>query len=215
MYLNRTVSVGIVSAVLLSCNSAHSQPTVDLSNTVLVAPVGGPVGKAAAFLSDAVYERTGIRWYIRDHFEGAAKVILCTVDNMPEGVKLPAGLSVPDAKDGFALGVTEDSVVLVGRDPRGVLYAVGRLLRAMSMRDGEISLPRTTHVSTSPKYPMRVHQLGYRLTATSYDLWTVDTYEQYLRDMSVFGCSGAELIQEQPPGEKDSVLMADACSKSQ
>ena len=129
--------------------------------------------------------------------------------DMPENVELPAGLNVPDAAEGFAIGVKGDSVVIVGRDARGVLFGVGRLLRAMTMRDGQISLPRSTQVSTSPKYPMRVHQLGYRNTATSYDLWTVDTYEQYLRELSVFGCSGAELIQEQPPGAKDSVLMAE------
>ncbi|MCP4811936.1 MAG: hypothetical protein GY888_05465, partial [Planctomycetaceae bacterium] len=51
--------------------------------------------------------------------------------------------------------------------------------------------------------------MGYRKTATSYDLWTVETYEQYMREMAIFGCNGTELIQEQPPGEKDSVLMAE------
>jgi hypothetical protein len=209
MCLARVLSSLVVAALLLSGNLGYAQRGMDLSNTVLVAPVGGPVGKATNFLSDAVYERTGIRWYIRDHFAGATKVVVCTVDDMPDGVMLPAGLTVPEAAEGFAMGVTGDSVVLVGRDPRGALYAVGRLLRALTMREGEVSLPRNMQLASSPKYPMRVHQLGYRHTATSYDLWDVETYEQYLRELSVFGCSGAELIQEQPPGEKDSVLMAE------
>jgi hypothetical protein len=180
-----------------------------LKTTVLVSPVGGPVGKAAAALSDAVYERTGIRWYIRDHFSGAARIVLSTAADLPEGVDSPAGLIVPDAAEGFALGVDGETVLIVGRDERGVLFGVGRLLREITMRHGEVSLPRGTQISTSPRYPMRVHQLGYRNTATSYDLWTVGTYEQYLRELSIFGCSGAELIQELPPGEKDSVLMAE------
>ncbi|MCA9074756.1 MAG: hypothetical protein KDA93_06975 [Planctomycetaceae bacterium] len=182
---------------------------LDLSNSVMVAPVSGPVGKAAATLSDAVHERTGIRWYIRDHFPGATRVVLCTADKMPEGVRLPAGLEVPDADEGFAIGVQDDAVLIVGHDARGVLYGVGRLLRAMTMREGEVCVPADTRITTSPKYGMRVHQLGYRNTATSYDLWTVNMYEQYIRELSLFGCSGAELIQESPPGEKDSVLMAE------
>lgn len=203
--------VSTVITILLSAAAADvcAQPDLDLKTTVMVAPVGGPVGRAAALLSDEVYARTGIRWYIRDHFPGAARVVLCTIDDVPDGISLPAGLTVPDTAEGFAVGVDGDSVIIAGRDGRGVLYGAGRLLRALTMREGQISLPRNTLISTSPKYSMRVHQLGYRNTATCYDLWTVDTYEQYLRELAVFGCSGAELIQEQPPGEKDSVLMAE------
>ncbi len=115
-------------------------------------------------------------------------MVLCTVDDVPEGVTLPEGLKVPEAAEGFAIAVKGDTVFLVGRDPRGVLYAAGRLLRAMELRPRKISLSRSTQVSTSPKYPMRVHQLGYRNAATSYDLWTEETYEQYLRELAIFGC---------------------------
>ena len=200
--------VFIVILAALAAHSSHAQSTLDLSNTVLLAPVDGPVGKAADFLSDAVYERTGIRWYIREHFEGAARVILCTVDAVPEDVRLPGNLAAPAGEDGFALGVNGTDVVLVGRDNRGALFAAGRLLRLMTMRDGQVSLPRDTALATAPKYPMRVHQLGYRNGATSYDLWDEEIYEQYVRDLAVFGGNGVELIQELPPDEKQSPLMA-------
>lgn len=209
MWARRVFFAACTIQLLLAGSVSHAQPNMDLGTTVLVAPVGGPVGKAAAFLSDEVYSRTGIRWYVRDHFDGAARIVLCTADDMPDGVTLPAGLEVPDAAEGFAIGVNGETVLIVGRDARGVLFGAGRLLRALTLRDGEIRLPRDTRMSTSPQHPMRVHQLGYRHTATSYDLWTVDTYEQYVRELAIFGCSGAELIQEQPPGEKDSVLMAE------
>ncbi len=195
--------------LMVTENQCSAESTIDLKTSVLVSPVGGPVGKATAALSDAVYERTGIRWYIRDHFSGAKRIVLSTAADLPEGVDLPAGFVVPDAAEGFALGVDGETVLIVGRDERGVLFGVGRLLREMTKRQGEVHLPGDTQISTSPRYPMRVHQLGYRNTATSYDLWTVRTYEQYLRELSIFGCSGAELIQESPPGEKDSVLMAE------
>ncbi|MEZ6034575.1 MAG: hypothetical protein R3C17_15880 [Planctomycetaceae bacterium] len=206
-----TGKIATTLAILMTASgiTGYAQSNIDLKTAVLVAPVDGPVGKAASLLSDEVYGRTGTRWYIRDHFPGAARVVLCTVADLPETVELPAELTVPEVPEGFAIGVHGDDVFVVGRDARGVLYGVGRLLRAMKMRHDQIVLPRSTKISTSPKYPMRVHQLGYRNTATSYDLWTVDKYEQYLRELSIFGCSGAELIQELPPGGKDSVLMAE------
>ncbi|MBX3176313.1 MAG: hypothetical protein KF886_03045 [Candidatus Hydrogenedentes bacterium] len=195
---------------LLPALHAVSQGPLDLRNTVLVAPTDGPLSKAADFLSDEVYARTGIRWYIRDHYPGAARVVIATADALPEGVSLPNGLAVPAGEEGFALGVSGDTVVIAGRDARGALFGVGRLLRAMTLRPGAITLPRDTRIATAPKYPMRVHQLGYRNTATSYDLWDVNAYEQYLREMAIFGTNGAELIQDMPPGEKDSVLMAES-----
>lgn len=198
-----------IIVLMVAVGLSHAESTIDLRSTVIVSPVGGPVGKAAATLSDAVYDRTGIRWYIRDEFPGANRLVLSTLADLPEGVRMPSRLVVPDAAEGFALGVDGKTVLIVGRDERGVLFGVGRLLREMTMRRGEVNLPHDTLISTSPKYPMRVHQLGYRNTATSYDLWTVGQYEQYLRELSFFGCSGAELIQESPPGEKDSVLMAE------
>ena len=205
-------SIHLPLALLIFLPGLHafSQDALDLRNTVLAAPVDGAVGKAADFLSDEVHARTGIRWYIRDHFDGATRIVVCTADAMPEGVTLPAGLEVPAGEEGFAIGVQDDTVIVAGRDARGALFGAGRLLRAMTLRKGEITLPRDTKIATAPKYPMRVHQLGYRNAATSYDLWDVDTYEQYLREMAIFGTNGAELIQDLPPGEKDSVLMAES-----
>jgi len=209
MSLRTRAHLSLVLLIFLPGLHVFSQDLLDLRNTVLVAPVDGPLSKAADFLSDAVYERSGIRWYIRDHFDGAARVVLCTADTVPEGFALPAGLEVPEKAEGFAIGVKDDVVLLVGRDPRGTLFAAGRLLRALEIRKNSIELATSTKISTAPKYPMRVHQLGYRNTATSYDLWDVDAYEQYLRELAIFGCNGAELIQESPPDEKDSVLMAE------
>ncbi|MCA9111756.1 MAG: hypothetical protein KDA52_17515, partial [Planctomycetaceae bacterium] len=206
---SRRVVVAAMVLLMVTVNVCSAESTIDLRTTVLISPVDGRVGKAAATLSDAVYERTGIRWYIREHFPGACRIVLSTVDDLPEGVEIPAGLVIPDAAEGFAIGVDGETVLIIGRDERGILFGVGRLLRELTMRQGEIHLPSDTQISTSPRYPMRVHQLGYRNGATSYDLWTVVKYEQYLRELSFFGCNGAELIQELPPGEKDSVLLAE------
>src|SRR5699024_2171024 len=47
-------------------------------------------------------------------------------------------------------------------------------------------------IATAPSYPMRGHQLGYRNTANSWDAWTVDQYEQYIRELALFGTNSIE-----------------------
>jgi hypothetical protein len=206
MYIRICLFLIIGLSIHTACTA---QETIDLKNSVLVSPVGGRIGNAADFLSDEVYTRTGIRWYIRDHYEGATRIVLCTVDAVPDGVVLPNDLKRPKKGESYSISVNENTLYIVGHESRGVLFGVGRLLREMTMRKGEITLTSTLNISSSPKYPMRVHQLGYRNTATSYDLWDIETYEQYIRELAIFGTNGVELIQEQPPGEKDSVLMAE------
>ena len=41
---------------------------------------------------------------------------------------------------------------------------------------------------------MRGHQTSYRPKTNSYDAWTVDMWEQYIRDLAVFGANSYELI---------------------
>jgi hypothetical protein len=53
-------------------------------------------------------------------------------------------------------------------------------------------------MTTAPRYPLRGHQLGYRPLVNSYDGWTVEMFEQYYRDLVVFGANAVELI---PPTE--------------
>ena len=53
-------------------------------------------------------------------------------------------------------------------------------------------------MSPGPVYPLRGHQLGYRPKTNSYDAWTVEMWEQYYRDLVVFGTNAVELI---PPTE--------------
>ena len=56
------------------------------------------------------------------------------------------------------------------------------------------------NIATAPKYPLRGHQLGYRPKTHSYDAWDLPVWEQYYRDLAVFGCNAVELI---PPRSDD------------
>jgi hypothetical protein len=81
-----------------------------------------------------------------------------------------------------------------------VLFGVGRLLRTLSMEKGKVTLPAGFNVATTPHYPLRGHQLGYRPKTNSYDGWDLPQWEQYIRDLAVFGANSIELI---PPRSDD------------
>src|SRR3989454_623948 len=49
-------------------------------------------------------------------------------------------------------------------------------------------------------FRLRGHQLGYRPKTNSYDAWYEALWEQYIRDLVVFGCNAIELI---PPRSDD------------
>lgn len=91
-------------------------------------------------------------------------------------------------------------VAVAGNDERGVLFGVGYLLRKMHLTPGAIALPDDLAVTTSPHYPLRGHQSGYRPKTNSYDAWDLATWDQYYRDLAVFGCNAVELV---PPRTDD------------
>ncbi|MCB9768621.1 MAG: hypothetical protein H6752_10530 [Candidatus Omnitrophica bacterium] len=168
----------------------------------------GVPAKAAEMLEEEIEKRTGIALPIvplSDSQEGPA-ICLIRVDQAPEGVDTTG---VPEAPEGYSIRVNGDQVQLLGRDDRGVLFAAGRLLRLLSMSEGEVELSSDVDISTAPKYPIRGHQLGYRNTANTYDAWDLETFEQYIRDLIAFGANSVELITALDPEEKDGPVMTE------
>jgi hypothetical protein len=85
-------------------------------------------------------------------------------------------------------------VFVTGADGRGVMYGVGRLLRILDCQAGTIRIDGPLEIASAPTYPIRGHQLGYRPAANSYDAWTPRQYEQYIRELTVFGANCIENI---------------------
>jgi len=110
----------------------------------------------------------------------------------------------PKEAEGYRIrvkkGAGAPAVFVVGNDSRGVLFGVGHLLRRLRLAKGAISLADDVAITTAPKYALRGHQLGYRPKTHSYDAWDRATWEQYYRDLIVFGANAVELI---PPRSDD------------
>ena len=188
--------------------TTKAKGVVDLSKAVILVSDANPiVQKAGKMLSEEAGKRAGLSLpCVTSRPSDPAAVIKIVVAGSGEA---PAGLDVPAKAEGFAIQVDAQpgrtpSVLLVGRDPRGAVFAAGRLLRLMHYGKGTLSVDEDVKLSTAPRFSLRGHQLGYRETPNAYDAWDVATYEQYVRDMILFGTNSVEftttLDKEEKPG---------------
>ena len=107
--------------------------------------------------------------------------------------------------DGFYIASGSDAngrwISIVGSDERGLLFGVGKLLRTVTFGKQTAAVdPALLNGATAPKYPLRGHQLGYRPKTNAYDAWDVATWDQYIRDLAMFGTNAIELM---PPRTDD------------
>ena len=120
----------------------------------------------------------------------------------------PVAISIVNAHagaaEGFRIAVTNTGVSVTGNDARGVLFGIGRLLREMHLTKQSITIADALTIETAPKYKLRGHQLGYRPKTNSYDAWSVPMWDQYIRDLAVFGTNAIELIPPRSDDDADS-----------
>jgi hypothetical protein len=178
---------------------------------VIVTPPGlsKPETKAVTMLVEEVEKRTQVRWRRADAWPDGPNPVVA-VGPAPALQKLASKEAFDLAplggkgKEGYRIWssrVKEVPVLwIAGNDARGVLFGVGRFLRTLHMTKRKISLPADFKAAGTPHYAIRGHQLGYRPKTNSYDGWNLALWEQYIRDLAVFGTNAVELI---PPRSDD------------
>ncbi len=173
----------------------------DLRTAVILIPRGAPSPeqKAAQMLMEEIAKRTQVRLPIADSAPAGRPVI--ELGTAAELGPRAAGLPAPEAgADGFRVKASAAGVVIAGNDPRGTLFGTGWLLRHLRMDRQVLAVDDSLSAATAPRYPLRGHQLGYRPKVNTYDGWTPAQFEQYIRDLAVFGTNAIELI---PPRSDD------------
>ncbi|MBI5087151.1 MAG: hypothetical protein HZB13_21450, partial [Acidobacteria bacterium] len=188
-----------LAAIFITFRAASGAP-VDFSKAVVVVRPGeipGPEKTAAAVLVEELERRTSVRLPVSESWPASGPVIAITSSRQVPAWGRPVPASNAKA-EGFRLlldqGGAAPVVWVVGADARGALYGVGHLLRQVEWGKGVISLRAPLNVTTSPASPIRGHQLGYRSTANSWDAWTVAQFEQYIRELALFGVNSVENI---------------------
>jgi hypothetical protein len=188
---------------------------VDLTNARIVTPDALSLQERTAVrvLEEEVEKRTAVRLPVATRWpsDGAPVIAVgqfATAANWAAaGLR---GLSGPaPAAEGYRISISPAgraglTVLVLGADARGVLFGVGRLLRELQMNAGALRLPGSLSIVSAPQVALRGHQLGYRPKTNSYDAWDVRMWEQYIRDLAVFGTNAIELLPPRTDDEPDS-----------
>lgn len=163
--------------------------------------------KAVAVLIEEVEKRTGVRLKTVYDWPSHDKpvIVVGTEASLEKLVKPYRGfldrLDRPGS-EGYRVAVCgkEHTVFIVGADARGALYGVGKLLRKLYFKEGSIKVDENLSFSSTPRYSLRGVQLGYRPKSNAYDAWTVEQFDQYIRELSIFGANSIEIL---PPRTDD------------
>ncbi len=188
--LSRAATLMVWAAAALGLAlSANAHASVDFSDAVIVLELdeSSPVTEnAVRVLAEEVEKRTGVRWETADTAPDSGAYVLITLaargELPPEGFRITL-----DADGGPALRIE-------AAEPRAALFAAGHVLRKSDWSEGQFHVPADIEIETAPKYPLRGHQLGYRARGNTYAAWDRDQYEQYIRELALFGANAVENI---------------------
>ncbi len=169
---------------------------------VISSNASAPERKAATMLSEEIEKRTQLRLKVQTRAADGPEFVLGRAEQIKSVAPRLAG--APDKAEGFSFrsgpeGATPLAVV-TGFDDRGVVFGTGYLLRQLRMGRQRLELESGLNITTSPQIPVRGHQLGYRPKTNAYDGWTVPMWDQYIRELAIFGTNTVELI---PPRSDD------------
>jgi hypothetical protein len=190
----------------LATTAAMAAPA-DFRQAVIVSAgaASTPQQKAVKMLAEEIEKRTQLRLRIASEAPQAGPVILIGKTAALKRLAPSVARSIPENEKAESFTVVSPSgdrplVVVAGADDRGVLFGTGYLLRKLHMGRQRLELEPGLNVTTAPKYAIRGHQLGYRPKTNAYDAWPVPMWEQYIRELTVFGTNTIELI---PPRSDD------------
>ncbi len=190
--------------------------TLDLSNSRIICfeKKDKIVSQSLIVLQEEIEKRSSIQLPISSKWsKDIQPVIAIGLENnlrkFPETFRSVISNMPSLDEEGYKIIVLKDlnTVLVIGHDSRGVLYGVGKLLRNMEIRPNRIFVPENFQITTSPRYPIRGHQLGYRPKTNSYDAWSPEQFESYIRDLAIFGANSIEIMPPRTDDDFTSVHM--------
>ncbi len=186
--------------------SSLSAQIIELSRAQILVSneIASPVRETCIkVLKEEIQSRTFVELSeITDWSSGNIIIALClskTKNFLGKSVPASMEKNPPEKKsEGFRLlfenKKKQQILWIIGADERGVLFGIGEFLRKIKMNKNKILINLPLNFASSPFYPIRGHQLGYRNTANSYDAWSVERYEKYIRELVLFGTNSIENI---------------------
>lgn len=195
---------GLFLAALPFDSLAISAQPIDCASAVIVSAsqLTTPESSAIELLVDEAAKRTGTRWAVAHEFRAIPRgcvIVAATQEQI--GALVPHQLhprNAPDRSEAFSVQTFrfQGTAILTidGRDDRGLLFGVGYLLRKLVLSPHHAMAMQQIDTTERPATPIRGHQLGYRAKNNTYDAWTLAEFEQYIRDLAIFGTNTIQLI---------------------
>lgn len=201
---------------LLIFSSSSFAQHLDLSGAVIWTSQNKKISlhKPIQVLKEEIAHRSKLTLPVVTRLQDEDKPVIYIITDdreakLPKPIREALGRVPAPGNEGFRLIVMKEykSVLITAKDARSVLYGVGRFLRKAEMRSGELLIPENIQLSTAPKYPIRGHQLGYRPKTNSYDAFSVEQFDQYIRDLALFGANSIEIMPPRTDDDDSSVHM--------
>jgi hypothetical protein len=205
--------IGVAFTLLLPCSGYAWKSDFTKASIFLPEKKNDQLKTAVIILQEEIQKRTGILMpaVYRQPSENTSVITIGIegrIRNLPEKI-ITELRSLPETdKEGFKIIINDDrSVIIAGHDEAGALYGVGWLLRKMELRDHQIVIPGKLTISSTPVYPIRGHQLGYRPKTNAYDAWSVARYDSYIRELLIFGANSIEIMPPRTDDDATSINM--------
>lgn len=183
---------------------------IDISKAgILISPEIKPKVQVSALkiLQEEVNKRSGFALKKISAWPNSNKITIALAlsgSSTLVGRTIPVGgdKTLPEYQsEGFRVFFDQTTLWIIGADARAILFGIGEVLRTAKVESKKFIVDDAWNIATSPTYSLRGHQLGYRNTANSYDAWSVEQYDQYIRELVLFGTNAIENI---PPIGKGS-----------
>ena len=200
----RLLTLGILLMGALSSGIAQSI-SIKTANILVSPAIPSPMKETVVrTLTEEINKRTGITLKTISASPKAGEYTIALVlstDKEVAGKAIPVNADKNSAEykpEGYRI-VSEltdkgGTLWIIGADARGILFGAGWVLRKSNLSPKLIQWDKQVDVASSPDYPIRGHQLGYRHTANSYDAWNVAQFDQYIRELAIFGTNAIEGI---------------------
>lgn len=209
-------AIAILVFILVFHASAFSGEWTDFSGTSIYVPKQdiGELKKVVQVLQEEIAKRSNVAVSSSKKIsrDGVPQIII-TLENglktLPDSYQKALSGSEAPGTEGYQLAVldNERKILIHAREKRGALYGAGKLLRKMEIRSKNVQVPSGLKISSTPRYEIRGHQLGYRPKTNSYDAWSVAQFDQYIRELAIFGANSIEIMPPRTDDDFTSVHM--------
>jgi hypothetical protein len=190
-----------IIAILLLAIPADALDLVDITDSAIMVTHDDSWGSAAFVgnvLAEEIARRSGVRWSIVNEQDRSPIIELSIADSMDTDLGDEGYRIAVDALETFVGGMA--TVRIGAMSKRGLLYGVGRLLREVDWTAGVVLVSRDLMDESRPYQMYRGHLLGYGPELSMYSAWSTQRYEQYVRELIMFG---ANAIGNAPTEFKD------------